>query len=150
MIFHTTPLYDVGKIGILDGILQKLGKLADEERKVMKTYPEIGARIIVEGKNEIMTNARSISLSHHEKWDGNGFPAGKKGKEIPLFGRIIVLADVFNALTNDRPYKEAWPVEGAISLIQDGSGTHFDPIMAETFLAIKSKILKIRDQYSKK
>jgi len=148
MIFNASPLHDVGKIGTPDNILQKPGKLTEEEWTIMKKHPENGATIIGKAKNELMTNAKVISMSHHEKWDGSGYPKGKKGDDIPVFGRIVTLADVFDALTNDRPYKEAWPYEAAFSLIEDGAGSHFDPKLVEIFLSIKPKILKIKKEYS--
>ena len=148
MIFNAAPLHDVGKIGIPDQILQKPGKLTDAEWKIMKKHPEIGANIIGGANNELMRNARVISWTHHEKWDGTGYPKALKGDSIPIYGRIVALADVFDALTNDRPYKEAWPIEAAFSLLEDGSGIHFDPKLVTAFLSIKSQILEIKNGYS--
>ena len=127
MILHAAPMHDVGKIGIPDKILLKPGKLNSEEWKIMKTHSTIGGEIFSEGKSRIMKMSQSIALTHHEKWDGSGYPDGLMGEDIPLEGRIVAVADVFDALISERPYKEAWPVDKAVALIEMESGKHFDP-----------------------
>ncbi len=127
------PLHDIGKIGIPDAILLKPGKLTAEEFDVMKTHTTIGAEILRDGSNTIVKMAETVALTHHEKWDGSGYPLGLKGELIPLCSRIVAIADVFDALTHERPYKEAWPVEKAVDEIRRLSGTHFDPMVVSAF-----------------
>ena len=127
-------LHDLGKLGIADNILLKPGKLTKEEFKIMKQHTVIGARII--GDHEGFKQASLIAMSHHERWDGTGYPNGLKGVEIPLVARIVALVDVFDALTSKRPYKEAWPIEKAIAEIKQGAGCQFDPRVVSAFLDI--------------
>ena len=148
LILNASPMHDVGKIGIADSILLKPGKLNDDEFRIMKTHAQIGADIIGKNTSVLMTLARTIALTHHEKWDGSGYPNGLKGEEIPLEGRISAICDVFDALTSARPYKKAWPVEKAISLINDESGKHFDPELVFLFNKILPKVIEINKQYS--
>lgn len=147
-LFNAAPMHDIGKIGIPDAILQKPGKLTAAEFTVMKEHPKIGARIIGSHDNELLKTARLVALSHHEKWDGSGYPYGLKGSEIPLVGRIVAIADVFDALTSARPYKEAWTVEEAEQYLSDQSGKHFDPLLVELFLERLPEVIAIRDRYS--
>ncbi|OSM01774.1 HD domain-containing phosphohydrolase [Magnetofaba australis] len=121
------PMHDVGKIGIPDNILIKQGKLNESEFELVKSHPTIGAAILEGYSEEPLISARQIALTHHEKWDGTGYPNGLKGDEIPLYGRIAAIADVFDALTSKRPFKEAWPVSVAMQYIISQSGVHFDP-----------------------
>lgn len=139
-------MHDIGKIGIADSILQKPGKLTDEEFDTMRNHPQIGADIIGEVDSELLRLAKSVALTHHEKWDGSGYPNKLKGEDIPLEGRIVALADVFDALTSKRPYKDAWTVDKTMALIRSESGKHFEPKLVELleqclpdFLEIKAK-----------
>jgi putative two-component system response regulator len=141
MIYRSAPLHDVGKIGISDTILLKTGKLTPEEFTLMKRHCEIGAQLLSNGRSELLKVARSIAVSHHERFDGSGYPFGLKGEEIPLAGRIVAVADVFDALTSERPYKRAWSVEEACAEIQSQSGRHFDPAVVEAFCALQPEEL---------
>jgi len=148
LMLHASPMHDIGKIGIPDHILLKPGKFEPEEWEIMKTHAVIGANILEGDDSELMKCAGEIALTHHEKWDGSGYPYGLSGAAIPLVGRIAALADVFDALTSVRPYKEAWTVEAAVDLIKENRGTHFDPELVAVFLEQLPGILKIRDQFS--
>ena len=141
------PMHDVGKIGIPDSILQKQGKLDDDEWQIMLTHAEIGAQILGDDGSEMLNIARIIALSHHEKWDGSGYPYGLQGEAIPKVGRIVAIADVFDALTSVRPYKEAWSVDEAIQLLKDESGLHFDPTLVSLFIDSLDEILAIKRQF---
>jgi PAS domain S-box-containing protein/putative nucleotidyltransferase with HDIG domain len=136
LLREAAPLHDVGKLAISDAILLKPGKLTAEEYEVMKTHAELGARLLSGSSSAVLQMAAIIAASHHERWDGTGYPAGLAGKAIPQVGRIVAVADVFDALTNDRPYKSAWPIEQAIAEIERTSGTQFDPRVVAAFLAI--------------
>jgi putative two-component system response regulator len=129
-------MHDVGKIGIPDSILLKPGKLIPEERTVMETHTIIGGKILSGNPSKLMSMAKEIALTHHEKWDGSGYPNGLKGENIPLAGRIAALADVFDALTTERPYKKAWEADKAAALIKENSGSQFDPELLERFISI--------------
>ncbi|MGQ9896426.1 MAG: HD domain-containing phosphohydrolase [Acidobacteriota bacterium] len=150
MLLHASPMHDIGKIGIPDRILLKEGKLTPEEWEVMKSHATIGAELLSGSNSPLMQMAMEIALSHHEKWDGSGYPNGLKGEEIPIVGRIVALCDVFDALTTERPYKQAWLVEEVIAEIDRQSGRHFDPKLVETFKSILPKILQIRERYTEK
>ncbi|MFW5823469.1 MAG: HD domain-containing phosphohydrolase [Marinobacter sp.] len=147
LILHASPMHDIGKIGIPDAILLKPGKLGPEEWEIMKTHAEIGARLLDGNDSELLTMAREIALSHHEKWDGSGYPAGLAGEDIPLSGRIAALADVFDALTSERPYKRAWPLDEAVALIRENRGKHFDPALTDLFLADVDSFVAIKHAY---
>jgi len=147
-LLHAAPMHDVGKIGIPDAILQKPGKLDADEWAIMQQHPDIGARIIGEHDASMLQMARRIALGHHEKWDGSGYPAGLAGTDIPIEARIIAIADVFDALTSERPYKRAWSVEDAVALIREQSGKHFDPHLVNCFLARLEEIIEIRDRWA--
>ncbi len=148
LLFNAAPMHDIGKIGIRDDVLLKPGKLVDEEVKVMRKHVPFGGEIIGEHADRLLSMARVITLTHHEKWDGTGYHRGLKGEEIPLVGRITSIADVFDALTSLRPYKKPWPVEDAIKLIGREAGTSFDPELVQKFIAILPQILEVREQYS--
>ena len=148
MILHASPMHDVGKIGIPDAILLKPGKLDREEFEIMKTHVEIGGDIIGDQDIKLMQLAKIIALTHHEKWDGSGYPKGIKGEDIPIEGRIAAVCDVFDALTSDRPYKKSWPIEEATAFINEQSGKHFDPNLVPLFNEVLSDILKIREDYA--
>ncbi len=145
MILHASPMHDVGKIGIPDRILLKPGRLDPEEWEIMKSHVEIGATILDGRTSDIIQMARVIVLSHHEKWDGTGYPRQLKGEDIPIEGRITAVCDVFDALTSDRPYKKAWSIEAAVEEIKRGAGFHFAPGLVDVFVGILPKILRVRD-----
>ncbi|MDH5631456.1 MAG: response regulator [Gammaproteobacteria bacterium] len=147
MLLNASPMHDIGKIGIPDNILLKPGKFTDEEWRIMKTHSEIGAEILAGHHSELLKMAREIAITHHEKWDGSGYPGGLKGKNIPLVGRIVAIADVFDALTSTRPYKKAWSVEDAVDEINKQSGAHFDPDLVVIFNEVLDEILRFRDRY---
>lgn len=148
LILNASPMHDVGKIGIPDGVLLKPGKLESDEWEIMKTHAEIGAEILSGNNSDLLQMARVIAQTHHEKWDGSGYPGGLAGEDIPLEGRIVALADVFDALTSERPYKKAWPVQDAIDFINEQAGKHFDPMLVEKFNQNLDEILRIRDTYA--
>ncbi len=135
MMRLAAPLHDVGKIGVPDGILLNDGPLSPAEFEVMKTHCAIGADILSGSDVPLLKLAAEIAMSHHERWDGRGYPEGLAGEEIPLSGRIVAVADTFDALTHPRPYKEAWTVEAALDDIGRGSGERFDPQVVEAFRA---------------
>jgi len=135
LIRRAAPLHDVGKIGIPDSVLLKLGKLTAAEFELVKTHTTIGARILSGSRFTILRLAEEIAFHHHERWDGNGYN-GISGSEIPLGGRIVAIADVFDALTQQRPYKPAWPVGDAIAEIDRQRGRQFDPALVDAFLRI--------------
>jgi len=148
LMLHASPMHDIGKIGIPDHILLKPDKLEPEEWEIMKSHAVIGANILEGDDSDLMKCAGEIALTHHEKWDGSGYPYGLSGEAIPLTGRIAALADVFDALTSARPYKKAWTLEAAVDLIKENRGIHFDPELVTVFLEQLPEILKIRDQFS--
>lgn len=148
LIFNAAPMHDIGKIGIPDHILLKQGKLTAQEWTLMQQHPQFGADIIGEHDVELLKVCQRIALTHHEKWDGSGYPNQLKGEDIPIEGRIIALADVFDALTTQRSYKKAWSVEDAINLINENSGSHFDPSIVEHFHRVLPEILEIKGTYA--
>jgi putative two-component system response regulator len=148
LIFHAAPMHDVGKIGIPDSILLKPGKLDPEEWEIMKTHTVIGKQIIGHHTSELLQAAGEIAITHHEKWDGSGYPYNLKGKQIHKYGRIAAIADVLDALSSKRPYKEAWPMDKAVQEIIDCAGRHFDPKYVNVFQENLSKILEIHDYLS--
>ena len=148
LLLQAAPMHDVGKIGIPDRILLKPGKLDPEEWQIMKTHTTIGAKIIGNHPSKLLKLAHEIALSHHEKWDGTGYPQGLVGEEISLAGRVVMLADVFDALTSERPYKKAWSEEKAVAEINQGSGTHFDPQLVQAFMKVLPQILEIKNNNS--
>lgn len=127
VLLQAAPLHDLGKIGIPDSILLKPGPLSSEERKVMQTHATIGWQILCTHTSPILQAGALIAYSHHERFDGTGYPRALAGEKIPLYGRIVAVADVFDALTSVRPYKDAWPVAAAVSYLKDQAGAHFDP-----------------------
>lgn len=134
------PMHDAGKIGIADKILLKPNKLSDEEFELMKTHTQLGHDLLFDEENEYLKSAALIALEHHEKWDGSGYPHGKKGEEISIFGRIVAIADVFDALISVRPYKAPWSFEKAYAFIKNNRGTHFDPTLIDLFTENIEKI----------
>lgn len=147
LMLYASAMHDVGKIGIPDSILLKSKRLSPEERLVMQQHPEIGARIIGNHSAKLIALAREIAFYHHEKWDGSGYPQGLSGNQIPVSARIAAISDVFDALTSERPYKHAWPMEAVLETIQAESGKHFEPVMVELFLENLPEIIEIKDRY---
>lgn len=145
-ILYAAPMHDVGKIGIQDSILLKPGKLTDGEFDTMRTHTSIGAKILANSKADILRLAQQIAISHHEKWNGKGYPQSLSGDKIPMAGRIVGIADVFDALTSRRPYKDPYPVEVALDIIRKERGEHFDPAVADVFLENIDDILKIKEE----
>ena len=143
-----SPMHDVGKIGIPDGLLLKPGKLTLAERRQMEQHTLIGARILGGSSSELLQIGECIALTHHEKWDGAGYPRGLAGEAIPLYGRICAVADVFDALTSARPYKSAFCNEKALQIMREGRGTHFDPAILDVFLAHFDAALRIQREYA--
>lgn len=147
MILYASPMHDIGKIGVPDKILLKPGKLMQAEWKIMKQHTVFGGQILTVDSNGFIKVARTIALTHHEKWDGTGYPKGRKGTEIPLVGRITAVADVFDALSSNRPYKKAFPLEKSFQIISEGSGGHFDPEVVDSFINVKEEILSIQERF---
>lgn len=147
LILHASPMHDVGKIGIPDAILLKPGRFEPHEWEVMKTHALIGAELLAGDDSDLMHMARAIALTHHEKWDGSGYPRGLAGEAIPMAGRIAALADVFDALTSERPYKQAWTVAAAVEWIRQNRGAHFDPTLVDAFLDVLPGVEEIRRRY---
>ncbi|QSX33407.1 HD domain-containing protein [Shewanella avicenniae] len=147
MILLASPLHDVGKIGIPDNVLLKPGKLTEQEWVCMKSHPQIGGEIVPQNNTEVIQMARRIALTHHERWDGTGYPLGLSGEAIPLEGRIAAVCDVFDALLSVRPYKAAWSVEDAANYLKQNSGQHFDPELVEIFLANLPRMMEIQHQF---
>lgn len=142
ILYHAAGMHDIGKIGIPDRVLLKPGKLDKEEWKIMKAHTFIGGYILENSKSPILNLGATIATTHHEKFDGSGYPNGLEGDEIDLAGRIVAICDVFDALTSVRPYKEAWPVELAVEYIVDQKGRHFDPDLVDMFVEILPDILE--------
>lgn len=140
LMCEAAPLHDVGKIAIPDGILLKPGKLSPQEYEIMKTHAALGARLLAGSGSPVLQMAAVIAESHHERWDGTGYPNGCAREAIPLVGRVVAVADVFDALTHDRPYKSAWPVEQAVAEIQSAAGSQFDPRVVAVFLTIHNGV----------
>jgi putative two-component system response regulator len=166
-VFLTAPLHDIGKIGIPDAILRKPGPLTKEEWTVMRQHCQIGAEILsddakamtiyrswhglrdeLEDDDPLREMACRIALTHHERWDGAGYPAGLDGERIPLEGRIVALCDVFDALVSERPYKEAFSEDQALSILRDGAGRHFDPTIVSAFEASLPQIRQVRQRFA--
>ena len=146
MLLYASPMHDIGKIGISDAILLKPGKFEPDEWEIMKTHASIGGRLLDGDDSPLMVMARQIALTHHEKWDGSGYPLGLSGEAIPEVGRIAALADVFDALTSSRPYKKGWTVEAAVDFIQSHRGRQFDPRLVDVFLLELPRIIQIYER----
>lgn len=149
-LLHAAAMHDIGKIGVPDAVLLKKGPLDAEQWEVMRRHPQMGGDIIGEHGSTLLQMARRVALTHHEKWDGSGYPQGLKGEEIALEGRIVAIADVFDALTNERPYKPAWSVAQAVELLQAQAGLHFDPGLVPVFISLLPEILRIQAQWPEK
>ncbi len=147
-LLFAAPMHDVGKLGVPDAILTKAGPLTPEERDAMKKHTLIGAEILRGSDNEVIRTAERIALTHHEKWDGTGYPRGLKGADIPVEGRICAVADVFDALTSKRSYKDAFPLEKAYAIINKDAGTHFDPEVVSAFVRSRDVIESIQEAYA--
>ncbi len=147
LIREASPMHDLGKIGVPDGVLRKPGKLTPQEFELVKQHSNIGADILRGGTTPIVRMAEVIARWHHERWDGTGYPDGLKGEEIPLPARIVAIADVFDALTSRRPYKEAWPMIKAVEAIRSLAGTHFDPRLVECFLSVLPEVVDVMELY---
>ncbi len=147
MLLKAAPMHDVGKISIPDRILLKPGKLTKEEFEIIKTHTLNGYKILENSNIQLLNLSAEIALTHHEKFNGEGYPYGLKGNNIPISGRICAVADVFDALTSKRPYKEAWSVEKSLNLLKEERGKHFDPDCIDAFFNVLSKILEIKERY---
>lgn len=147
LLLTAAPMHDIGKIGIPDQILLKPGRLDEQELKVMRKHAEYGAALLQNSTTLLTQTAEIVAASHHEKYDGSGYPKGLKGDEIPLYGRIVAVADVFDALTSVRPYKKAWSIAEAKQYVIDQSGTHFDPKCVAAFLADWDEVLAIHAKF---
>ncbi len=167
MLAHTAPMHDLGKIGIRDGILLKAGKLTAEEWDTMKTHTLIGYEMLMErtatpadvhsvlgaksellDENHLIRTSAMIALTHHEKLDGTGYPFGLRAYEIPLEGRIVAIADVYDALQSERPYKSAFPMEKCLQILRESAGTHVDPMILEVFMDHLDDVRRIQDEYA--
>ena len=146
-LFHASLMHDIGKLALPDSILQKPGPLNAEEWAIVKRHPIVGARILSGSDSDIIQLAEIVALTHHERWDGSGYPRGLKGEDIPLVGRIVAICDVFDALTVRRPYKVAFALEKAYSIVRQGRGSHFDPAVVQAFFAAESEVLRIHHRY---
>ena len=147
IIYYASPFHDIGKVGIADNILLKPAKLDDDEFKIMKTHAAIGYSILKEAKSKYLKMGASIALSHHEKYDGTGYPKNLKAQDIPIEARIVAIADVFDALVSVRPYKKAWSFDDAVTLLKKESGAHFDPELVVLFIENIDKIEDIYNQF---
>ena len=146
LVKRASPLHDIGKVGIPDAILHKPGKLTPEEWEIMKTHAQLGQDMLSGSDLALFQIGATIAGNHHEKWNGSGYPRGLKGADIPLEGRIVALADVFDALGSDRCYKKAWPLDKVLRLIEEEKGEHFDPQLVELMMTNLDKFLDIREQ----
>jgi len=147
IIHLSSPMHDVGKVGIPDAVLLKPGRLNEVERKIIESHCIIGAEILKGSDVHLMKLSQTIAFTHHEKWDGTGYPTRLTGTDIPVEGRIVALADVFDALSNKRIYKPAMSIDDTLMIIKEGSGSHFDPAVVEAFLKGGDKVMAIYEQY---
>ncbi|GAB4195657.1 MAG: hypothetical protein Kow00105_09880 [Phycisphaeraceae bacterium] len=148
----TSVLHDIGKVGIPDAVLRKPSSLTDEERKVVEKHPFIGGDTLIEikrrwGEDPFLLTASQVCFGHHERWDGTGYPFGLKGEQIPMAARIVALADVYDALTSERAYKDALPHEQARQMIVDASGTQFDPMVVQAFIEVQDQFQRIAEKF---
>ncbi len=148
IIFNAAPMHDIGKIGIPESILTKAGALTAEEWAIMAKHPAIGAGIIGRHEHPLLETARIVALTHHEHYDGKGYPRQLKGEDIPLAGRIVAIADVFDALSSERPYKPAWPLEQTLAYLRDQRGQYFDPHLVDLFLDRLPEVLRVQSLYT--
>ncbi|WP_374357911.1 HD domain-containing phosphohydrolase [Chitinimonas sp.] len=148
LLLQAAPMHDIGKLGIPDHILLKPGKHTPEEWEIMRRHAEIGYRLLSDGKSALMQLGALIAWTHHEKFDGSGYPRGLAGEDIPIEGRIVAVADVYDALTSVRPYKPAWTVDAACALLREQSGAHFDPAAVAAFFSNFDEVLEIQHRYA--
>lgn len=146
MLRSASPMHDIGKVAIPDALLQKPGKLTEEEYAIMKTHSDIGHHLLRNSKRKLMQAAAIVALHHHEKWDGTGYPRGLRGEEIHIYGRITAVADVFDALGSERVYKAAWKLDRILALLREERGRHFDPKVVDVFFEQLPKIIEVRDR----
>ena len=142
------PMHDIGKLAIPDDILHKPAKLDAHEWVVMQTHSTVGYKILSKSAAPLLQMAATIAYCHHEKWDGSGYPRGLAGQDIPEMARIVAIADVFDALTTKRPYKEVWPLDQVMRTLQDSAGSHFEPRLVEHFVNILPAILAIKEEWA--
>lgn len=147
LLLEAAPMHDLGKVGITDNILLKPGKLDAAEFEIMKQHAAFGYELLKDSTSRVLQAGAEIALGHHEKFDGSGYPQGLRGELIPLFSRIVAVADVFDALTSERPYKKAWTLEQAVDFLNAGAGSHFDPQCVQAFLNGFDEVLAIRERY---
>jgi len=147
IIFYAAPFHDIGKVGIKDNILLKPGKLTDDEFDIMKTHSNIGYEILKDSQSKYLKMGATIAISHHEKFNGTGYPNKLKGSSIPIEGRIVAVADVFDALVSERPYKKSWSFDDALNLLQEESGKHFDPVIVSLFNENINEIKTIYNEF---
>jgi putative two-component system response regulator len=147
LLLEAAPMHDIGKVGISDNILLKPGRLTPEEFEVMKRHAVFGYELLSGSSSKLLQAGADIARGHHEKYDGTGYPDGVKGHDIPIFSRIVAVADVFDALTSERPYKKAWEVEAAVDFLNAGSGSHFDPACVMAFLNAWEDVEKVRSEH---
>lgn len=145
LLLEAAPMHDIGKVGIADHILLKPGRLNEAEFQIMKQHAQYGYELLKDSASRVLQAGAEIALGHHEKFDGSGYPQGLRGEEIPLFSRIVAVADVFDALTSERPYKKAWTLEAAVDFLNDGAGKHFDPRCVQCFLESWEDVMAIRE-----
>lgn len=150
LILKISPMHDIGKVGLVDSILLKPAKLTEEEFSIMTTHTTIGYNILKDSTSKVLQEAAIIALNHHERYDGTGYPNKLEGEDIPLLSRVVAVADVFDALTSVRPYKNAWEIEDAVKYIKNSSGSHFDPNCVEAFLKNWENVISIKRQYADK
>ncbi|WP_332856690.1 response regulator [Duganella sp. S19_KUP01_CR8] len=149
-LLHAAPMHDVGKIGIPDSILRKPGPLETAEWKIMQTHAAIGGDIIGQHPGGMLAMAHQVAMTHHEKWDGSGYPNGLAGRDIPLVGRIVAIADVFDALTSARPYKPEWPIPQAVEYLEQQRGKHFDAELVDLFLTQMPALLEVKQRWAER
>jgi putative two-component system response regulator len=148
LILEAAPMHDIGKVGIPDNILLKPGRLDADEMVIMKQHAIYGYEILKGSNSPVLAAGGMIAKTHHEKFDGSGYPNGLSGQDIPLYGRIVAVADVFDALTSERPYKKAWELERAVEFMKENSGSHFDPICVDAFFGQWTEVLQIRQRFT--
>ncbi len=148
LLLDAAAMHDIGKVGIPDALLCKPGKFEPHEFEAMKAHARLGFELIKDSQSEILQAGAAVALGHHEKFDGSGYPSGLKGEGIPIFSRIVAVADVFDSLTSKRPYKSAWPLDEAAQYLRDGAGTHFDPLCVDAFFQAWDDILLIRERFA--
>jgi putative two-component system response regulator len=146
LLEQASPMHDIGKIGIPDSVLKKPGKLTEQEWECMRKHPEYGANILSGSDVPVLQLAEEVALSHHEKFDGSGYPSNLKSEQIPLSGRIVALADFFDAITMDRCYRPAFSDEKALAMVKENSGSHFDPDVVNAFFSVSHEIICERDR----